>query len=67
MCRNCNIFMTLQHLLVDCPALQQKLTPIISFLNRKNKPLTQSNILDDDFNHNLLFNYLKDINFYDKI
>ena len=67
MCRNCNIFMTLQHLLVDCPALQQKLTPIISFLNRKNKPLTQSNILDDDFNHNLLFKYLKDINFYDKI
>ena len=33
MCRNCNILMTLQHLLVDYPALQQKLTPIISFTN----------------------------------
>ena len=66
-CQYCNIEMTIQHLLVDCPALQQKLTPIISHLNRKNKILNECNILDDDFNHKLLFDYLKDVNFYDKI
>ena len=67
MCQNCNIEMTIEHLLVTCPAFQQKLTPIISHLNRRNKILNERNVLDDDFNHKLLFDYLKDINYYEKI
>ena len=43
-CQYCQIEMSLEHLLVTCPALQQHLIPIKSHLNRKNKILNECNI-----------------------
>ena len=66
-CNACNVDMSIEHLLVLCPIFQQARRRISSHLNRRNLILNEYNILHDDFNHDLLFNFLKEINFYNKI
>ena len=66
-CTPCNVVMSIDHLLITCPALQQDRRRILSHLNRHNLVLNESNILSDDFNHTLPFDFLKKVNFYSKI
>ena len=65
-CNSCDIAMSIEHLLISCPDFQYARNIISSHLNRLNLPLTEGNILSDDFNHNLLFNFRKEVNFYKK-
>ena len=58
--------MTIEHLLVTCPVFQPARYSIISHLNKDNLALNEYNILNDKFNHNLLFKFLKDVDFFKK-
>ena len=66
-CNACNTDMTIEHLLVTCPALQQARRRISSHLIRLNLALSEFNILNDSFNHDLLFDFLREVGFYKKI
>ena len=66
-CTPCNVVMSIDHLLITCPALQQDRRRILSHLSSHNLVLNESNILSDDFDHTLLFDFLKKANFYSKI
>ena len=66
-CNTCGIDMTIKHMLIDCPNFQNSRYRIVNYLNQKNLDLNEKNILSDYFPHKLLFIYLKEINFYNKI
>ena len=66
-CNACNSDMTIEHLLITCPHFQHARFRILSHLNRHNLLLNEFNVLNDDFNHTLLFDFLKEVNFYNKI
>lgn len=59
--------MTLDHLLVDCAQFNNHRLPIKFYLRKNNLALNAVNILDDDFPHNKLFNFLEATNFIGKI
>ena len=66
-CNSCDINMTVKHLLVDCPNFQNNRFRIVNYLNQKNLDVNEKNILSDTFPHKLLFIFLKEINYYNKI
>ena len=59
--------MTIKHLLIDCPNFNLARQKIIDYLNDKQINLDEKSILDDHFDHNLLFTFLKETNYYRKI
>ena len=65
-CNTCATNMTIEHLLITCPVFQPARARIISHLQSRNLLLNELNILNDDFNHKLLFDFLKEVNFYKK-
>lgn len=67
MCEHCDIPMTIEHLLLMCPALRAHRLPIIGYLTTNNLPLTEESILGDAFPHSRLFDYLRRINYASKI
>ena len=66
-CISCDTNMTIKHLLIDCPNFINSRFRIINYLNQKNLDVSEKNILSDTFPHKLLFIFLKEINFYNKI
>ena len=58
-CNTCNTDMSIKHLLVTCPDLQQARRRISSHLNINNLVLNELNVLNDNFNHKLLFEFRK--------
>ena len=66
-CRTCGVDTTTRHILVDCPVYRHHRLPLIVELNKRRLPLTEATLLSDDFNHRLLFNYLKAISYYSRI
>ena len=66
-CDFCRVPMTIKHLLLRCVNLSYSRRGICSYVRRYNLPLTESTILGDDFPHTLLFQYLKAVDFYDRI
>ena len=66
-CANCNSEVTIAHLLLHCPKFRQSRIRLINYLNCKNLPFTEENLLNDQFPHGLLFLFLKETNYYKKI
>ena len=66
-CNNCNINTIIKHILVECPQFSQSRQKIIQHLNKNKSNLDEKSILDDKFDHQLLFEFLKNINYYQNI
>ena len=66
-CAVCRTPITISHLLVECTKFNNFRLEIKQYLRNKNLPITEENILGDDFPHEKLFSYLKNIHFYNKI
>ena len=66
-CISCDMGMTIKHMLIECPTFQNSRTRIVNYLNYKKLVLSEDNILSDTFPHELLFIFLKEINYYKKI
>ena len=66
-CERCQVYNKLNHLIIECPLWNTYRGRMKSFLNRKGLNLSMINVLDDKFDHSILFSYLRDIKFYDKI
>ena len=66
-CQLCNVYTTVKHILVECPRFQRYRLSLISNLNINPIDLSEAHLLNDEFNHNKLFKYLKDINYYNRI
>ena len=63
-CATCDSDMSIDHLLITCPVFQPARVRITSYLHGCNLLLNEFDILNDDFNHNSLFDFLKEVNFY---
>ena len=66
-CNLCNLYTTVDHILCKCPRFQRYRLRMISDLDINPLDLTEAHILNDDFNHDKLFKYLKDIDYYNRI
>ena len=66
-CHYCNVYTTIQHILVDCPSYIRARQIMISDLNININDLTEAHLLNDTFDHSKLFTYLKTINYYNRI
>ena len=66
-CQLCNVFTTVEHILVNCPKYQRYRHVMISELSITPNQLSVAHLLNDKFNHNKLFAFLKAINYYNRI
>ena len=66
-CSTCKITNTLEHLILTCPRWSAYRGGIYSHLMRLKLPISLSSILGDEFNHDLLFEYLRAIQYYNLI
>ena len=66
-CENCHVDLSIEHVLIHCPQYNNERTPIITKLRKDNLPICITNLLNDTFQHDLLFTFLKKINYYSKI
>ena len=55
----CDTNMTIEHMLIIYPDLQNVRCRILSHLNNLNFDFNEYNIHSDKFNHNILFDFLK--------
>ena len=66
-CQSCNRRNNIYHLILSCPQYNGFRQGILSYLDSNNLSYSLNNILNDEFPHHLLFSYLKQINYYNKI
>lgn len=66
-CNICRTTNTLEHLFLTCPKWWAFRIPIYSHIQRLRLPISLATILGEEFNHGILFRYLKDIIFFDII
>ena len=66
-CNLCRTTNTLEHLFLTCPKWGAFRIPIYSHIQRLRLPISLATILGEEFNHGILFRYLKDIKFFDII
>ena len=66
-CPSCNVRNTIYHLLLVCPEHNNHRVGILSYLGSHNLPININTLLHDDFPFQLLFDFLRKTNFYNKI
>ena len=67
-CVSCGINMTIKHMLIVCPQFAQSRQEIVNYIyGNDDFDLDEKSILGEKFDHKLLFEYLKKIDFYKKI
>ena len=66
-CPTCRRGNNIYHLLITCPHFDGYRQGILSYLDSKGLSHSLNNILNDEFPHHLLYTYLKNINYYNKI
>ena len=66
-CDFCRVPMTIKHLLINCINFSYPRRGITSYLRKNRLPLTEHVLLGDDFPHTILFKFLKDVDFFNKI
>ena len=64
-CNQCMTTNTIEHILLTCPKWGAFRISIYYHIRRLKLPISLETILGEQFNHNILFKYLKDIKFYD--
>ena len=66
-CDQCQVTNTLQHLVIDCPLWNIYRSRLVRYCTNHRVEFSIDNILGDNFDHNILFTFLKDIKFVGKI
>ena len=66
-CQLCNINTSVKHILVDCPRFERYRQEMIANHNIPRAELTEAHLLNDTFDHVKLFNFLKAINYFNRI
>ena len=66
-CHNCQARLDVHHILIECTQFNNERIPIIEHLRKVNLPHNLTSILSDDFPHDKLFQFLKNINYTSKI
>ena len=66
-CTVCQTDLTMAHLLIECPRYNQERNQIVHHLNKERLHISLENILNDHFPHDLLFNFLNNIEYIKKI
>ena len=66
-CQLCQTELSTEHLLVNCPRYAEARRPIIAYLNKEGLPISYEYVLNDFFPHNLIFDFIKEIGYLDKI
>ena len=66
-CDHCQVTNTLEHLIIDCPQWHSFRGGMKYFCLRRGIAFSLNNVLNDGFNHNILFQYLLDIKFMNRI
>ena len=66
-CQHCQSPLSTEHILIICPMYNLARRPIIEYLNKEGLPISCEYVLNDLFPHNLLFNYIKEIGYLEKI
>ena len=67
MCNSCGVKNSVEHLILTCPNWRIQRIPIVAYLRRLKLPNTLGSVLGDNFNHQILVNYLKNISYYKMI
>ena len=66
-CNTCKTKNNLYHLFFKCPQLTNHRVGILTYLNSKNLSHSMNSLLDENFPSTLIFKYLKDVGYYNKI
>ena len=66
-CLVCNVRVTIYHLFLQCPQYNNFRREILSYLESNGISESVNSILNDNFPGELLFKFLKDIHYYNKI
>ena len=66
-CDRCQITNTLKHIFIHCPLFNNHRYKLTNHCTNKNIDFKIENLLNDDFEHDLIFDFLKSVNFYSKI
>ena len=66
-CAHCNTEVTIFHLLIDCPQFRLSRVRLVNYLNSKNLAFNEENLLNDHFVHGLLFVFLKEVRYFNRI
>ena len=66
-CVYCNRDQTVFHLMMLCPHLTQQRIQITSYFNSNNLSINACNLLNDNFPSHLIFKFLHDVGYYNKV
>ena len=66
-CQLCHVELDVQHVLIECPEYNNQRIPIVEHLRKENLPLNLVSILNEEFPHNKIYQYLENINYISKI
>ena len=66
-CQLCHVELDVQHVLIECPQYNNQRIPIVEHLRKENLPLNLVSILNEEFPHNKIYQYLENINYISKI
>ena len=66
-CDSCKVTNSIEHLILTCPRWRFHRQQIYSHLTKLKLPIDISSILGDQFDHDILFNYLRSTSYYDHI
>ena len=66
-CDVCKVTNTIEHLILNCNKWVMHRQPIFSHLIKLKLPINITNIIGDQFDHEILFKYLRTINYFDNI
>ena len=66
-CHTCRTKNNPYHLFFKCPQLTNHRVGILTYLDSKNLSYSMNSLLDENFPSTLIFKYLKDIGYYNKI
>ena len=66
-CELCNVTNSIEHLLLTCPKWGAFRIELYTQIQKLNLRISVETVLGEQFNHNILFSYLKNIKYFDLI
>ena len=66
-CTNCQVYTNIYHVILTCPQYERFRGAILAYFNQNNLSVSINGLLDDNFPFEVLFEYLKTIQYYNRI
>ena len=67
LCPSCDVYTNVFHILVRCPRLTVHRTGILAHLSANNLSQSVNNILGDDFPFSVLFTFLRNVAYFNRV